>query len=93
MGKRTQNWNVFLRTKAASDAIKFTVQKQSKGELEPVTESAQTESIEATQELAKAEQVGQDRVAQMAQNVTSFSTEETIACSIDNPDECEACGS
>ena len=83
----------YLRTKAASDAIKFTVQKQSKGELEPVTESSQTESIQTSQELAKAEQMGQDRVAQMAQNVTSFSTEETIACSIDNPDECEACGS
>lgn len=83
----------YLRTKAASDAIKFTVQKQSKGELEPVTESSQTESIQTNQELAKADQVGQDRVAQMAQNVTSFSAEETIACSIDNPDECEACGS
>jgi ribonucleoside-diphosphate reductase alpha chain len=83
----------YLRTKAASDAIKFTVQKQSKGELEPVTESSQTESIQSGQELAKADQVGKDRVAQMAQNVTNFSAEETIACSIDNPDECEACGS
>lgn len=83
----------YLRTKAASDAIKFTVQKQSKGELEPVTESAQTASMNNGQELAKAEQAGQDRVAMMAQNVAGFTAEETIACSIDNPDDCEACGS
>lgn len=83
----------YLRTKAASDAIKFTVQKQSKGELEPVTESAQTASMNNSQELAKAEQAGQDRVAMMAQNVAGFTAEETIACSIDNPDDCEACGS
>lgn len=83
----------YLRTKAASDAIKFTVQKQSKGELEPVTESAQTESIQASQDLTKTAQMGEDRLVQMAQNVTTFSDEETIACSIDNPDDCEACGS
>ena len=83
----------YLRTKAASDAIKFTVQKQSKGELQPVTESSQTESMQAAPELGKAAQLGEDRVAQMAQGVTNFSAEETIACSIDNPDDCEACGS
>ncbi len=83
----------YLRTKAASDAIKFTVQKQSKGELEPVTESAQTEAIQASQDLTKAAQIGQDRVMEMAQSVAGFSAEETIACSIDNPDDCEACGS
>ena len=83
----------YLRTKAASDAIKFTVQKQSKREIEPVTESSQTETIQATQDMAKAQQLGQDRVAEIAQNITNFSDEETIACSIDNPDDCEACGS
>ncbi len=85
----------YLRTKAAADAIKFTVQKQSKSEVEPVTEAKQTEKIAAreSQELKKAQSVGEQRVAQMAKKVQEFSTDETIACSIDNPDDCEACGS
>lgn len=51
----------YLRTKAAADAIKFTIDK-----------------------------------ANQAQKVTAKSMEEqqaAIACSIDNPDDCEACGS
>lgn len=84
----------YLRTKAASDAIKFTVQKQSKREIEPVTESKQTEKIqESSTSLKQAESAGKERVAEMAKNVNSFSEEEVIACSIDNPDDCEACGS
>lgn len=83
----------YLRTKAASDAIKFTVQKQSKAEVEPVTESRQTEKIQEKESLQKAATVGERRVAEMAQAVNNFSDEEVIACSIDNPDDCEACGS
>ncbi|QIX61359.1 ribonucleoside-diphosphate reductase subunit alpha [Hymenobacter sp. BT18] len=49
----------YLRTKAAADAIKFTVQKQAAETLEPVYT---------------------DQAAAMA-------------CSLDNPDACEACGS
>ena len=55
----------YLRTKSAVDAIKFTVQKQSKAQLEPV--------------------VGPE--------VQEFTPEEQLACSIENPDDCEACGS
>ncbi|MDB2442635.1 ribonucleoside-diphosphate reductase subunit alpha [Flavobacteriales bacterium] len=58
----------YLRTKSAVDAIKFTVQKQSKAQLEPV-------------------------VAPEAQEVKEFTPEEQLACSIENPDDCEACGS
>jgi len=53
----------YLRTKAATDAIKFTVDKK---------------ALENTPEI------------------TAKSIEEKeaqIACSIDNPDDCEACGS
>jgi ribonucleoside-diphosphate reductase alpha chain len=55
----------YLRTKSAVDAIKFTVQKQSKAQMEPV----------------------------VAQEVQEFTPEEQLACSIDNPDDCIACGS
>jgi len=58
----------YLRTKSAVDAIKFTVQKQSKAQLEPV-------------------------VASEAQEVKELTPEEQLACSIENPDDCEACGS
>ena len=51
----------YLRTKAAADAIKFTVEKQAAETLEP---------------LALVEQNQSD-----------------MACSLDNPDACEACGS
>ncbi|TGE27699.1 ribonucleoside-diphosphate reductase subunit alpha [Hymenobacter metallicola] len=51
----------YLRTKAAADAIKFTVQKQAAETLEPLNA--------------------------MAQNASD------MACSLDNPDACEACGS
>lgn len=52
----------YLRTKAAADAIKFTVEKQAEVALEPVIMS-------------------QDQKAS------------DMACSLDNPDACEACGS
>lgn len=51
----------YLRTKAAADAIKFTVERQSEAQITPSV------AIEAT-------------------------AMEQIACSIDDPDGCEACG-
>ncbi len=83
----------YLRTKAASDAIKFTVQKQGKSQMEPVTEAKQTEKIQAKENLEQANEAGKKRVTEMAKAVTEFKDEEIIACSIDNPDDCEACGS
>ena len=53
----------YLRTKAATDAIKFTVEKQAKEQLKPIVKNLQKK------------------------------TEEEIACSIENPDDCEMCGS
>ncbi|MCS5662731.1 MAG: ribonucleoside-diphosphate reductase subunit alpha [Flavobacteriales bacterium] len=55
----------YLRTKSAVDAIKFTVQKQSKAQMEPV----------------------------VATEAEEFTPEEQLACSIDDPDDCIACGS
>lgn len=89
----------YLRTKAAQDAIKFTVQKQTKSEVEPVVSSKQTEKItaqEQKQQLEKAASVGEMRVDKLAQAVkeqASMTAEEQMSCSIDNPDDCIACGS
>jgi ribonucleoside-diphosphate reductase alpha chain len=54
----------YLRTKAASEAIKFTVQKQAGSQLEPVVEKV---------------------------NINKDETAAQIACSLENPDACEAC--
>ena len=51
----------YLRTKAAADAIKFTVEKQAAETLEPMLVAAQNQT--------------------------------DMACSLDNPEACEACGS
>ncbi|MFQ3575393.1 MAG: ribonucleoside-diphosphate reductase subunit alpha [Cytophagales bacterium] len=55
----------YLRTKAAADAIKFTVEKQAEVALEPVVNNARSD----------------------AQNRSD------MACSLDNKEACEACGS
>ena len=64
----------YLRTKAATDAIKFTVEKQAETALEPIvskdTVIAVQEELEAKEKAAAA-----------------------MACSLDNPEGCEACGS
>jgi ribonucleoside-diphosphate reductase alpha chain len=70
----------YLRTKAASAAIKFTVKK--KAEALPGQEAA-FEGMPASSEAA-AVSVEPSKV---------YSAEEVVACSLDNPDACEACGS
>jgi ribonucleoside-diphosphate reductase alpha chain len=59
----------YLRTKAAVDAIKFTVEQNA--EKVPAAETAQQSAVEINQEEAVSQ----------------------IACSLDNPEGCEACGS
>ena len=57
----------YLRTKAATDAIKFTIDKE-----------AIAEPTEAVVDTRTPEQIEQDAIA---------------ACSIENGEDCEACGS
>lgn len=91
----------YLRTKAASDAIKFTVQKQTKSEVEPVLSSKQTAKIAPAPtapkvQLTEAEAVGEIRASELAKAVkeaASMTAEEQLNCSLDNPDDCVACGS
>lgn len=108
----------YLRTKAATDAIKFTVQKQSKSEVEPVVSSKQTEKIAEVEaakaapkpavtasptaeaapqaSLEQASAVGEIRASELAKAVkeqAQMTPEEQLSCSLDNPDDCIACGS
>ena len=62
----------YLRTKAAVDAIKFTVEKQADTSLEAVVNKDTVNSMKA--DLAEKERAA-------------------LACSLDNPESCEACGS
>lgn len=68
----------YLRTKAAADAIKFTVQTQAEPAMTPVTSSQP--------EVKQAE-------LQAAGMVDASQGMSEISCSLDNPEACEACGS
>jgi ribonucleoside-diphosphate reductase alpha chain len=70
----------YLRTKAAADAIKFTVQTQAEPAMTPVTSAP----VEKVGEMAMA---GSMVAMEVNQSMSD------ISCSLDNPDACEACGS
>jgi ribonucleoside-diphosphate reductase alpha chain len=74
----------YLRTKAAASAIKFTVTKQSKSEVVPVIESApRPATVNAAATVSSGVTV----------SALEMSGSDQLACSLDNPDACEACGS
>ena len=73
----------YLRTKAAADAIKFTIEKQADVAIEQTNEVNETELQYASH---------------AAQAAASFTTDDVqnkadMTCSLDNPEACEACGS
>ncbi|MFL0161462.1 ribonucleoside-diphosphate reductase subunit alpha [Aquirufa salirivi] len=73
----------YLRTKAAADAIKFTIEKQAEVAIEQTNNVHEIEMQYARQQAASA---------------ASFTEEESqnradMTCSLDNPEACEACGS
>ncbi len=72
----------YLRTKAAADAIKFTVDTTAAKEVPEVLGNEDTLVIERQQQLAA------ERQALLEAEIAS-----QITCSIDNKDDCEACGS
>ena len=81
----------YLRTKSAADAVKFTVvQPQAEMQLEPAM--AETAPVEKPLNY---EQYARDQIA--AQPVTVISETEqaylAMQCSLDDPENCEACGS
>ena len=90
----------YLRSKPASSAIKFTVKKNAQTDMSPGVSSGATsdtaDAVPATTAEPTAAEVEarvkaqKEAMAKMSEEVTA---EEKIACSIDNPDECVACGS
>ena len=69
----------YLRTKAAADAIKFTIDQNSLKD-QPAEVSAKAETLVAEEQ--------QQPVPVLVENGMS-----EISCSLDNPEDCEACGS
>jgi ribonucleoside-diphosphate reductase alpha chain len=66
----------YLRTTAAADAIKFTVDK-----------TALQEEIKTPVEIVESD-------ALKLQTTLDYSSQkDAIACSLENPDDCEMCGS
>lgn len=90
----------YLRSKPASSAIKFTVKKNAQTNMSPgVSSGASTDTADKAQansaapssaEVEARVKAQKEAMAKMSEEVTA---EEKIACSIDNPDECVACGS
>jgi len=86
----------YLRTKSAADAIKFTVDQ---------SQLKQPVAVEAAAEAGVQEETSQNTIA--SERATVYTGEQNvnaivnppqdamsqIACSLDNPDNCEACGS
>lgn len=75
----------YLRTKAAADAIKFTIEKQAEVAIEQSNDVHETELQYAAH-------------AAQAAAAASFTTDDAqnradMTCSLDNPEACEACGS
>lgn len=74
----------YLRTKAAADAIKFTVEAEAKTETPEVLGNEDVLILERQQQMSAERQALLEAEAEKAAQ---------ISCSLDNPDACEACGS
>ena len=82
----------YLRTKAAADAVKFTVDRQAIAETTPVIQNLEErplnyeayakENFEKTKEAASSFQLSEEEQKYAA-----------MQCSLDNPEGCEMCGS
>jgi ribonucleoside-diphosphate reductase alpha chain len=77
----------YLRTQAAADAIQFTLDK---------TAMQQTPAVAETKSIGVAETVGAQQLVSVVETQQSIPYDQNradMACSLDNPDACEACGS
>jgi len=92
----------YLRSKAASSAIKFTVKKNAQTDMSPgvsggVVESKSSKDTRDAKDAQATPASVESRVAAqkkaMASMKTELTAEEKLACSIENPDDCVACGS
>ena len=82
----------YLRTKAAADAVKFTVDRQAIAETTPVTQNLEEKPL--NYEAYAKEHTDKNKEA--AAGFKMSEEEEKYAamqCSLDNPEGCEMCGS
>ena len=81
----------YLRTKAATDAVKFTVDRQAIAEKTPVTNKMEEKPSDyeayAKENEAKAKAASSFVLSEEEQRFAA------LQCSLDNPDDCEMCGS
>jgi len=77
----------YLRTNAAADAIKFTVDKDALA----VTATAEAAAVAQTEQVLQTVVASQTAVNQQTLDYEQKMSD--MACSLDNPDACEACGS
>jgi ribonucleoside-diphosphate reductase alpha chain len=91
----------YLRTKAAADAIKFTVEQHAaevpksndKTESrEPLPENPMHTTGDASQQDLFSTPVNQSTLLQASEETENLALAQ-IACSLDNPEGCEMCGS
>ncbi|HEX8517181.1 MAG TPA: ribonucleoside-diphosphate reductase subunit alpha [Bacteroidia bacterium] len=75
----------YLRTKAAADAIKFTVEAEAK------TEAPEVLGNEDVLIMERQQQMSAERQALLEAEAAEKAAQ--ITCSLDNPEGCEACGS
>lgn len=83
----------YLRTKSATDAIKFTVGKKASIEPNITAETLQQAKTSAADAKALGEKRSQELLASQPISNNGYTPEDAVRCSIDNPDDCEACGS
>jgi ribonucleoside-diphosphate reductase alpha chain len=91
----------YLRTKAASDAIKFTVVKENPQVMDVTTaenaaydtDKEKTSVQQPTTENTQPSKNDIDKMHDSLEKQSDIEAQAIIACSLDNPDECEMCGS
>ena len=79
----------YLRTKAAADAVKFTVEKQAEPQIQPAVVAVQEQPLNYKQyaEIHSANAAPAPVATDLEQQYAA------IACSLDDPEGCEMCGS
>lgn len=82
----------YLRTKAATDAVKFTVDRQALAEKEPALNMVEEKPLDYAG-YAKEQGDKAKAAASFTQESEAAIAAAAAQCSLDNPDDCEMCGS
>lgn len=82
----------YLRTKAAADAVKFTVDRQAIAETVPVTQDIQEKPLDYEAYAKEHTEKNKEAAAgfQLSEEEQKYAA---MQCSLDNPEGCEMCGS